>query len=180
MKSKKLISAFLIFSFLLCSVSPLFSEETNTTPKKYEDKEFPQGLKDLRRFEIVTLGSVPFVTLDTTLAYSTIRYAQHNFDSAYQPDIFSKSNFTQDEQKQIIATSICISLGIGLTDYIFQLIKRSSKKRRAARQITYDDISIVPISEDPDASQIPLPSESSEISVSSEEDQTSEVQEIEE
>lgn len=169
-----MILKILFLTLLLIPAMPLYAadEAQDTTPKEYDDKEFPQGLKDLRRFEIITLGSLPFVTLDTTLAYSTIRYAQHNFDSAYQPDIFSKSNFSQDEQKQIIATSICISVGIGLTDYIFQLIKRSSKKRQAARQKTYDDIAVVPIAEDPDATQIPLPPAS--------EAQEAEVQEIEE
>ena len=173
-RSFKMILKIVFLTLLLIPAMPLYAADTaqDTTPKKYDDKEFPQGLKDLRRFEIITLGALPFVTIDTTLAYSTIRYAQHNFDAAYQPDIFSKSNFTQDEQKQIIVTSLCISVGIGLTDYVFQLIKRSSKKRRA-RQKTYDDIAVVPISEDPDASQIPLPSES-------EGPQEAEVQEIEE
>ena len=161
MKKRNLIAGILIISLFLNTLTPLFSEE-DTSPKKYDDKEFPQGLKDLRRFEIITLGAVPFVTMDTTLVYSSIRYVQNNFDSKYQPDLFSKSNFTEDEQKQIIATSLCICVGIGLTDYIVQLIKRSSKKRKA-RQITYDDISIVPISEDPEASQIPLPSTVQEI-----------------
>lgn len=156
MRKSKLIAKFILLAFLFNTCTPLFAEE-DTTPKKYDEKEFPQGLKDLRRFEIVTLGSLPFVTLDTTLAYSTIRYAQHNFDSAYQPDIFTKSNFTQDEQKQIIATSICISIGIGLTDYIVQQVKRRKKERQSIR--TNEAVNITPISQDPDAVKIPLPEE---------------------
>lgn len=152
---KRLISKILFFSFLINFTIPLFSEDK--TPKPYEDDEFPQTLKDIRRFEIITLGALPFVTLDTTLAYSTYRYAKNDFNAAYKPDIFSSSSFTQDEQKGIILTSLGICVGIGATDLIVQLIKRSSKKRKA--QVNYDDIAVTPITEDEDASQIPLPQE---------------------
>ena len=152
---KRLIAKILFFSFLINFTIPLFSEDK--TPKPYEDDEFPQTLKDIRRFEIITLGALPFVTLDTTLAYSTYRYAKNDFNTAYKPDIFSSSSFTQDEQKGIILTSLGICVGIGATDLIVQLIKRSSKKRKA--QINYDDIAVTPITEDEDASQIPLPQE---------------------
>jgi hypothetical protein len=167
---KKLISKILIFTLLLNTALPVFAEDT--TPKAYDEDEFPQTLKDLRRFEIITLGSLPFVTLDATLAYSTYRYAAHGFDSAYQPDIFSSSSFTQEEQTGIILTSIGISVGIGLTDLIVQLIKRSPKRKKT--QINYDDIAVIPISEDPDAVELPLPGKNETESLETE------VQEIEE
>ena len=91
----------------------------------------------------------------------------NEFDDAYKPDIFAKSNFTEDEQKRIIATSLGICVGIGLTDLIVQIIKRSSKKRRE-RLISYEDITILPISEDPDAQEIPLPETDSDSSEASE------------
>ncbi len=156
---KKLIAKILIFSILFNTALPLFSEEsTDTTPKPYEEDEFPQALKDLRRFEIITIGALPFVTLDTSLAYSTYRYAKNDFDDAYKPDIFSSSSFSQEEQKGIILTSVGICVGIGLSDLIVQLIKRSAKKRKKP-EVNYDDIAVVPIAEDSDASQIPLPSD---------------------
>ena len=173
---KRLVSLVLISALFLNFAAPVFADDT--TPVPYDDKEFPQTLKDLRRFEIITLGALPFVTLDTTLVYSTIRYAKHDFSADYQPDIFNKTSYTQDEQKTIIATSLGICVGIGLTDLIVQIIKRSGKKRRA-RQITYDDIAVYPISEDPDASQIPLPSESETVESEVQEIET-DVQEIEE
>lgn len=168
---KSLIAKILIVSLFLNSALPLFSEDTS--PKAYEDDEFPQTLKDIRRFEIITLGALPFVTLDTTLAYSTYRYARNDFDDAYKPDIFSPSSFSQEEQKGIILTSVGICAGIGLTDLIVQIIKRSVKKKK--KQINYDDISIIPIAEDEDASVIPLPSD-----LENSEDIPDEVQEIEE
>ena len=163
---KNLIAKILIFSLFLNISVPAFAADT--TPKPYDSDELPQTMKDLRRFEIITLGALPFVTLDTTLAYSTWRYVQHDFDSAYQPDIFAASSFSQEEQRNLILTSLGVCIGIGLTDLIVQIIRRSHKKRTT--QINYDDISIIPISEDEDAQIIPLPSA----------DDETEVQEIEE
>lgn len=163
---KNLIAKILIFSLFLNISLPAFAADT--TPKPYDNDELPQTMKDIRRFEIITLGALPFVTLDTTLAYSTWRYVQHDFDSAYQPDIFAASSFSQEEQRNLILTSLGVCIGIGLTDLIVQIIRRSHKKRTT--QINYDDISIIPISEDEDAQIIPLPSA----------DDETEVQEIEE
>lgn len=142
---------------LLCSFTvPLFAEDT--TPLPYDKKEFPQGLKDLRRFEIITLGAMPFVTLNTTLVYSGIQYVAHDFDEMYSPNIFAASTYTPEEQKKIILTSLGVCVGVGITDYIIQLIKRSKKKK--VNEVTYENLFITPISEDPDA--VPIPIESRE------------------
>ena len=59
-------------------------------------------------------------------------------------------------------------MGIGITDLVVQIIKRSIKKNKP--QVNYDDIAVIPISEDEDASVIPLPGQGEE----------NEIQEIEE
>ena len=62
--------------------------------------------------------------------------------------------------ENIIITSLCISAGIGITDYIVNLVKRSRIKRRLRQQD-----SNISIEEDPNAVRIPLPSKKpSEIS----------------
>ncbi len=149
MKKKLLLILICILSLF---ISFAFAEDNSPLP--YEKNEFPQGLQDLRRFEIISLGSLPFVTLDTTLVYSGIRYAQHGYNSAFKPDIFSKSSFSSEEQRNLILTSVGISIGIGLTDYIVQIIKRSKAQKKEKK---YEDIHIYPISDDPDATIIPLP-----------------------
>lgn len=135
---------------LFSMASPVFAEDT--TPLPYDSKEFPQGLKDLRRFEIITLGALPFVTLNTTLVYSGIQYVEHDFDSAYTPNIFAASTYDTDEQKQILLTSLGVCIGIGVTDFVIQVIKRNIKKKR--NRILYEDLVITPVSEDPDATKI--------------------------
>lgn len=150
MKKKSIILKILFFSLILNSAMPVFSEDT--TPLEYDNSTMPQGLKDLRRFEIVTLGSIPFVTLDAGIVYSGIRWANNGFDSAYSPNPFATSTYSTEEQLGILFTSIGISIGIGLTDYIINLIKRSNKKKR--EQLLNQSIIITPLGQDETATQI--------------------------
>ena len=83
MKNKKVLLTSLMFILLL--QSRLFGQE-----------EFSQPLQDLRRFEIITLGAMPFVTMKT-----------------------------------VILTSLCISAGIGITDFVIRIIKRNHKNKRS-------------------------------------------------
>ena len=123
-------------SLLLLLLISLFSQNlfadtssTSTTPKAYDDDEFPQALLDLRRFEIITLGSMPFVMLDTTLAYSAYKYATGKSTSF---NFLNSSSYDKDETKKIILTSLGISASIGLTDFIVRLVKRSKAKKASS------------------------------------------------
>jgi hypothetical protein len=157
---KRLMRNILIFlSFLV--VLPVFADDNSgKTPEPYKDDEFPQFMKDARRAEIITLGAMPFVTLNTTLGYSVIRYCQNDFSSDYIPNPFAKSSasngFTEDEQKTILLTSVGISVGIGLTDLIVNLIKRDIKKKKLLKEKT-GPILITPVDQDADAVRIEMP-----------------------
>lgn len=155
--SKKIFCLILVFSFFSQIV---FSEDN--TPEPYDKEEIPESLQDLRRFEIITLGSMPFVMMDSTLVYSSIRWGNRGFDSAYAPTPFpTSSSFSNEEQMGLIFTSLGISAGIGLTDFIVRKILKSSKaKKRINSQ--YNGIQINPVSEDPDAIRIPIPEENRE------------------
>lgn len=150
MKKKSIILKILFFSLILNSAMPVFSEDT--TPLEYDNSTMPQGLKDLRRFEIITLGSLPFVTLNAGIVYSGIRWANNGFDSAYSPNPFATSTYSTDEQVGILLTSIGISISIGLTDYIINLVKRSNKKKR--EKLLNQSIIITPLGQDETATQI--------------------------
>lgn len=150
MKRKSIILKILLFSLILNSTIPVFSEDT--TPLEYDSSSMPQGLKDLRRFEIITLGSLPFVTLDAGIVYSGIRWANNGFDSAYSPNPFATSTYSTEEQIGILLTSIGISISIGLTDYIINLVKRSNKKNR--EKLLNQSIIITPLSQDDTATPI--------------------------
>ncbi len=113
--------------FVFSSITSLSASEDETT--SYDDINFPQWSKDLRRTEIITLGSFPFVTLWTTLGYSLAVLGEfHN------PLDKSTSSFSTDDQKKIIAYSAGICVGLGLTDLAITLIKRSYNKRKIREQ----------------------------------------------
>lgn len=145
------------FVFLLLVFSLLFNSFCFAeTAEPYDTSELPESLLDLRRFEIVTLGSLPFVMLDSTLAYSTYRFAVEGTGS---PTPFaSSSNFSTDEQMGLVLTSLGISVGIGLTDLIIRIIKRGVSNKRIKKE-SGKDIQIIPVTENPDAVRIQLPSE---------------------
>jgi hypothetical protein len=120
---RKLIALLLLISFSFC----VFAEEAHT-PAPYEEDEFPSWTIDLRRSEIVTFGTLPFVTLGVTIGYSFFRYAKNGFDSDYLPNPLAKSsaaaNLNSDEQIGIFISSGIISLIIGIVDYVISRIER--------------------------------------------------------
>lgn len=154
-----------IFVLLTIFISPAFCD--STTPEAYDMEEIPQSLQDLRRFEIISLGAMPFVMMDTTLVYSSYRYVKNDFSSDFRPTPFpTGKSFSSDEQVKLVLTSLGISAAVGLTDFIFRHIKRSSN-RKAEDMLRKRDISIsvadsetVPIDEDKEAVRIELPSNS--------------------
>ncbi len=151
----KKIIFFTVLISLLSSSFPVFSE----TPEPYQKDEFPGILHDIRRAEIITLGSMPFITFSATLGYSFGKYASHNFDSSYFVNPFSsteENSFSTDEQIGILLTSLGISAGIGLTDFIVHTIKRNNRQKKLKKQKN-PEIQITPIREDPDAIKINPP-----------------------
>lgn len=127
--NKKII----IFIFSLVFVS--FSLNAQNTPKPYSDDEFSQTAKDIRRFEIISLGAIPFITFDAILIYSTIQWGRSNFEGGF-PNPFSAKNYlSQDEITGIILTSIGISIGIAITDLIINKIKRNKIDQQQKKNI---------------------------------------------
>ena len=147
---------------LLCViVFPCRAKEAkDTTPAPYTDDEFPQFMKDLRRAEIISFGALPFVTLTSTIVYSSARYAQHGFNSEYFPNPFAKASasngYSTAEQAGILLTSAGISVGIGLTDLLVSVIRRKAAKKKLERK-EKAPIVVTPIAEDKDAVRIDMP-----------------------
>jgi hypothetical protein len=130
----------LIFLFVLGSF--VYAEDTVVATNEV----FPQWVHNLRRTEIITFGSLPFVTLSTTLCYSLFRYYNTGFDSAYIPNPMAKTsdaaNLDSPEQMMLMKYSIGISIGIGISDLIFNLIKQRQETVRNSQ--SYTTISVTP------------------------------------
>lgn len=127
MKYKKILVSALII-FVLCS-NTLFGQSNqtkSTEPKAYDQKEFSQPLQDLRRFEIITFGSMPFVTMDTAIVFNGIKFATGKSQTF---NLLATADYTPDEMKTVILTSLCISAGIGITDFVIRVIKRNKKSK---------------------------------------------------
>lgn len=154
MRKSKVIVFLIVLISLFVSL-PVFADSESTTPEPYNKEEFPQALKDLRRFEIVTLGSMPFVMLDCNMVYSGILYAQGKTQT-FNP--LNTSNYSTKQQLGLILTSLSISCAIGLTDFAVNKIK-SGKIEKTKKSSKNNSVLIVPIEEDPDAIKIEAPEE---------------------
>lgn len=150
-----LCAAVFMFTFVFAS------ENEAVQIEGYEKgKELPSWVKDLRRAEIVTLGSLPFTTLGATLAYSLYRYGANDFKPAYIPNPFplssTEAKLSTDEQIGIIVTAAGISLAVGITDFIVMQVKHSRKKK-ALEKIREEQGTVIRIREgaSQDADNIP-------------------------
>lgn len=154
MSKSKMIICLTVLISLFVSL-PAYADSKSTTPEPYNTEEFPQALKDLRRFEIITLGSMPFVMLDCNMVYSGVLYAQGKTQS-FNP--LNTSNYSTKQQIGLILTSLSISCGIGLTDFAVNKIK-AGKIKKSKKSSKNNSVLIVPIEEDPDAIKIETPAE---------------------
>ena len=95
-------------------------------PEEYDPGEFPLWAQDLRRFEVVSIGSFPVTYFATSLIYDFSLYASNDFNPAY-------SMGTQRDSTDIaiiIGTAAATSLVIATVDLIINTNRR--KKAEAA------------------------------------------------
>ena len=134
MKHTKKIASLILFVSLF-SVFPVYAEDTKVsrTPDPYGAEEFKQWQKDLRRFEIITFGALPFVSLLSFWAYDIGRSIAHKGDPAYNPwplkDAKIAVKLTEKEQLGVFLTAVCISLGVAIIDLTYRSIKSANAKK---------------------------------------------------
>lgn len=115
---KPFIIVFLLFVFLAI---PLFSGDSLPDYEPYEDDEFPQWAKDLRRAEIIFFGTIPFTFLYTSFSYDFYRYVSSGFDESFAPAFPGNTTThikTNDEKWQILKISLSLSAVCALLDYL--------------------------------------------------------------
>lgn len=117
---------------LFLAFSPAFSESTT-----YSDINFPQWTKDLRRTEIITFGSLPFVTIWATMGYTFYQYGEIR-----NPLNKSADGLTTSDQKKIVEIAAVSCISLGLFDLTMNLIQRKAKAHKAKRQRAPDAITI--------------------------------------
>ncbi|UTC49715.1 hypothetical protein E4N65_06185 [Treponema sp. OMZ 855] len=159
-------TAFLVLCMMTVAQMPLIADEKKEdhTPVPYTKEEFPLWQRELRRFEILSFGALPFVTLLSFWGYDMIRAIQHPKDPAYYPWPFKQADkavaLTEKEQLGVFLTAVGISVTIALIDITYRAIKRSAAKKRLEREnaFTEDPIQFTPIkpSDEEDAQALKL------------------------
>ena len=145
-------TAFFVLCIMIAVQVPLIAEEKKEehTPVPYTKEEFPLWQRELRRFEILSFGALPFATLLSFWGYDMIRAIQHPKDPAYYPWPFKQADkavaLTEKEQLGVFLTAAGISITIALIDITYRAIKRSAVKKRLEREnaLTQDPIQFIP------------------------------------
>ncbi len=127
---KKFIRIFFALSLFILISSNAFADDTSPAP--YEKNEFPQWAYDLRRAEIITLGSMPFVTIGVTLGYGAFLKARGEINSFPNPFSSSSGVLSSDQTRNIFIMSIGISTVYGLTDFLINHFKRKNADEKKA------------------------------------------------
>ena len=106
---------------------------TTTTTLPFIPETAPQWVKDLRRWEIVAFGSIPFTMFTATFAMDTYRWSQTK-DQRYAPWPFKSAGaiaMTNSEQELTFIMAAGLSLTVAFTDLIIVQVKRSKARKRA-------------------------------------------------
>ena len=126
------------FLLLLALSRPLAAQEETQAgeeteggfePVPYTDEEFADWLHDLRRFEIITFGSLPFTFLVSFMVYDLARYAGSGYEPAYRP--FSNPNpipYTDEEKIGVVLAACSVSVLIALADFIIGRIREAEAR----------------------------------------------------
>ena len=113
-------------------VSAQQAGQVDTEPEEYGEGEFSPALRELRRAEIVMLGSLPITFFLTLEAFDVYRFVDHyGDDDSYRYGFWpyrsaDPAPYSTGEIGAIVATALSASLLIAVADYI---IGRAKQKR---------------------------------------------------
>ena len=114
---------------------------SDIAPEEYDDEEFPPFLRNLRRAEIVMLGTFPMTLFLSLEFYDIYRFAASGGASEYAPWPFRAPGavgYTGGENLGIFLAAISTSLLITTTDYIIGRIKAKRELEGAPNSHSLD------------------------------------------
>lgn len=143
---KRITAVLVMVCYSACIIYSQTPPKTKVIPEPYLQEEFPSWTHQLRRSEIITLGSLPFTTLGITTVYGLFRYITNGFNREYIPNPLAKSssaaNLNEDEQKKIVIASISASLLVGIIDLVITLIKQAKENKSKDQSILPDSVTV--------------------------------------
>jgi len=140
LKTAKRITLFFLLLAVPVFLVPAQTRNTTATKNFFDLSGSPQWVKDLRRWEIVAFGTIPFAMFTATFAMDMYRWNNANgldFSDAgrrFAPWPLKSAGAIAMEPKEIettliFAASLCVT--VAFTDLIITLIKRANAKKRA-------------------------------------------------
>jgi hypothetical protein len=120
---------------LAAAAFPLFCQEQEQVPEEYDKQEFSPFLRDLRRAEIIMLGTLPLTLFLSLEVYDFYRYADHDWDRAYAPWPFRAPGaepYSRNENLGVFIGALSASLLIAVADYTVGKIKANRAGSRGA------------------------------------------------
>lgn len=134
-------------------IDDLTDEEARVIQRAVREKqEVPLWLKDLRRAEIITFGSIPFTMLGVSLVTSVIQWGKNGFDPNSFPNPLDTSpntaNYSEADIWRNVGIAAGISLGIGITDFIVQMVRRAKAKKRLVDPTYLHNVTVTPVIHD--------------------------------
>lgn len=109
----------------------LFSQ--TPVPEEYDRDEFPRWALDLRRFESIFIGALPFTFIISGLGVDYYNFLSHGQDSAYAPWPVSSTGPVLSDSEQLQKAYSVIFVGISLSAIIAiadMIIFKSKEKNR--------------------------------------------------
>lgn len=116
-----LIAALLGSSFLSAQALP---PQEPLMPEEYDPEEFPLWAYDLRRYEVIAIGSYPITFFATSLIYDFSLFAANDFSPQYSMG----SQRSGSDIGIIVGSAACVSLLIATVDLIINTSKRKKQE----------------------------------------------------
>jgi len=99
-------------------------------PEDYDPEEFPLWTHDLRRYEVIAIGSYPITFFASSLIYDFSIYAANDFNPAYSMGSQRDGN----DIGIIVGSAVCVSLVIATVDLIINISKRNKAEKAKDEQ----------------------------------------------
>ena len=152
MLSKKIILCVFLALFSLHNLYPQDSPH-------FDMSGFPQWARDLRRAEIVAIGSFPFTYFLTNFSFGMYRYSTNDWDRRYAPWPITGPGAIEPTNKQKISILGIAAGGAIIVSIVDFSIERSKRNRMAREAEMYPEgtpiIITRPLTEDVSAPERP-------------------------
>jgi hypothetical protein len=117
---------------LFLSIAPACAFAQEHTPAPYSPDEFPAGMKDLWRAEVLFVGSFPFTFFFTIESYDIARYLTNKLDQSYAPWPLRSAveiGYSDQEKAWLIASAVAFSAVVAGIDFLLGRLNSADNAR---------------------------------------------------